>query len=91
DFDYDEAVFAGDSGNDISVLASAIQSVLVANASDDVRKSAVQQARINGQQKSLYLARGDSLGMNGNYSAGIIEGVIYYMPAAEDWIGLDDE
>lgn len=78
-------VFAGDSGNDIDVMASPIQSVLVANASDEVRRLAVMQARINEQTDSLYLARGDYLGMNGNYSAGILEGVAHYLPETEDW------
>jgi len=36
----DHAVFAGDSGNDLPVLTSAIKSVLVANASAEVREEA---------------------------------------------------
>ena len=91
DFDSTETVFAGDSGNDICVLASSIQSVLVANASDEVRQSALQRARENGQENSLYLARGDFHDMNGNYSAGIIEGVVHYMPAAAGWMGINNE
>ena len=84
-FSLQETVFAGDSGNDICVMASPIQSVLVANASDEVRKAALRQARIQQQMDTLYLARGDYLEMNGNYSAGILEGVAHYLPQTESW------
>ena len=86
-FDLSETVFAGDSGNDISVMASPIHSVLVANASDDVRQHALQQAEANDQSDSLYIAQGGYLAMNGNYSAGILEGVVHYMPEVEKWLG----
>ncbi|ATX80130.1 hypothetical protein Ga0123461_1717 [Mariprofundus aestuarium] len=68
-----ETIFAGDSGNDLDVLLSSIPSVLVANADDEVRL-ATQTA------SSLYLAHGGFLGMNGNYSAGILEGVAHFHP-----------
>ncbi len=85
EFSTRETVFAGDSGNDISVMASPLQAVLVANASDEVRELARQEAKINGQLKNLYFARGNYLGMNGNYSAGILEGVAHYLPEIESW------
>lgn len=86
DFDYSETVFAGDSGNDICVMSSPIQSVLVANAEKDVRAAAIEQAQLNHQEHTLYLARGNFMGMNGNYSAGILEGVAHYMPQLENWL-----
>ena len=85
DFDYSDTVFAGDSGNDVCVMTSPIQSVLVANADEQVRDVAIKQAQANHQSRTLYLARGDFLGMNGNYSAGILEGVAHYMPQTEHW------
>jgi len=85
-FDYSETVFAGDSGNDICVMSSQIQSVLVANAEEEVRDAAIKQAQANHQLNSLYLAQGDFMDMNGNYSAGILEGVAHYIPQAENWI-----
>ncbi len=81
-----ETVFAGDSGNDLEVLASSIPAVLVANASPEVRKSALQAARQAGTGPALYLAQGNFLGMNGNYSAGIVEGVIHYRPELLAWL-----
>lgn len=84
-FDYSNTIFAGDSGNDICVLSSPIHSVLVANASDEVREEAIKQAQLNNQSDALYLAEGDYLAMNGNYSAGILEGVAHYFPQAEQW------
>ena len=84
-FSLRETVFAGDSGNDVSVMASPVQSVLVANASDEVRRAVIRQAQINRQTDSVYIAQGDYLGMNGHYSAGILEGVAHYLPEAEQW------
>jgi hypothetical protein len=88
-FDYANTVFAGDSGNDLPVLASAIQSVLVANADSEVIEQA--QARQQGTMKTLYLAQGGFLGMNGNYSAGILEGVAHYHPDTRFWMEKDHE
>ncbi|MBW6521288.1 MAG: HAD-IIB family hydrolase [Desulfoarculaceae bacterium] len=85
-FSLAETVFAGDSGNDLSVLASEIQAVLVANADDSVRRQALIQAQENGHSKALYLARGGALGLNGNYGSGILEGVLHYLPAVASWL-----
>ena len=73
-------VFAGDSGNDLPVITSEVPSVLVKNAQDSVKTQALQLAGKNDQQASFYLARGDWHGLNGNYSAGILEGLVHYHP-----------
>ncbi len=79
-------VFAGDSGNDLPVLTSGLQAVLVANATEEVREEALQLARSRGVAERLYLARGGFMGMNGNYSAGIVEGVVHFLPHTGAWI-----
>jgi HAD superfamily hydrolase (TIGR01484 family) len=89
-FDLSRTVFAGDSGNDLPVLASAIPSVLVANASKEVVEQAEGLAREHGTLPSLYLAQGQFLGMNGNYSAGILEGISHYLPETRLWMEQDD-
>ena len=76
----DQTLFAGDSGNDLPVLAGLVPAVLVANAMPSVAKEAVAAAQAAGHQDALYLARGGFLEMNGNYSAGILEGVAHYHP-----------
>lgn len=82
----EQVVFAGDSGNDMEVLASDINSVLVRNASPQVRETALRLARENGTERALYLAKGEpSSGMNGNYAAGVIEGVKHFVPALRDF------
>lgn len=73
-------LFAGDSGNDLEVLVSAIPSVLVANGHPEVREQALRLAAANGHVEQLYCARGGWSGMNGNYSAGILEGVAHFRP-----------
>lgn len=90
-FNLDETIFAGDSGNDISVMASNIHSILVANASDSVKTSALQHAKQNGEFDSLYVAKGQFYGMNGNYSAGILEGIAHYIPESILWMGINND
>ncbi len=85
-FPKERVVYAGDSGNDLPVLTSGINSVLVANAREDVRAEAIAQAIAHHNEKTLYLATGDALGMNGNYSAGILEGVLHFLPDTESLI-----
>jgi HAD superfamily hydrolase (TIGR01484 family) len=85
-FRFDETVFAGDSGNDLPVLVSEIPSVLVANAGEAVRSEALSQAAARGNPSALYIAQGGYLGMNGNYTAGVLEGVVHYHPAVADWL-----
>jgi hypothetical protein len=76
-----DTVFAGDSGNDLDVLKSDVPAVLVANASPELKQ---QVAHIH--KASLCTARGGFLGMNGNYSAGILEGAAYHWPEIEAWL-----
>lgn len=84
-FQHENTVFSGDSGNDLDVLLSDIQAVLVANADAEVR-----QAAAAARKDALYLARGGYLGMNGNYSAGILEGVAHYRPDVDAWLREQD-
>lgn len=79
-YSLDEVVFAGDSGNDLPVLESPIPSVLVANAAKEVQEAARERAEINGNLQSLYFATGQYTNMNGNYSAGVLEGVYHFFP-----------
>jgi len=85
-FDYSNTVFCGDSGNDIEVLASAIPAVLVANGHADVKELARRLADEKGFGAQLYIALGGFMGMNGNYSAGILEGIAHYHPEIGGWI-----
>jgi hypothetical protein len=79
-------VFCGDSGNDLNVLTSDLQAVLVKNAAADVCRAARKAAIEKGRRKTLYIARGDFLGMNGNYAAGVLEGLAHFIPRTRDWI-----
>jgi len=88
--DLNHAVFAGDSGNDLPVMTSAIKSVLVANASAAVSQEAKQLAKLHNTEDALYLAEGGFMGMNGNYSAGLLEGVAHYLPQTQHWMKLHD-
>ena len=82
----EETVFCGDSGNDLEVLISPIPSVLVANSQDEVKRLALRLAAEGGTQQQLYISKGDFLGMNGNYSAGMLEGIAHYHPDIIGWL-----
>jgi len=84
-----ETVFSGDSGNDLEVLVSSLQAVLVRNAPPEVREEAERRAAESGESERLYVARGGFLGMNGNYSAGVLEGLAHYLPHTRDWLESD--
>jgi HAD superfamily hydrolase (TIGR01484 family) len=85
-FAIEATVFSGDSGNDMEPLTSPLPAVLVANALPSVREEAERVSRERGLSDRLYCARGDFLGMNGNYAAGILEGVAHYHPFVGDWL-----
>jgi hypothetical protein len=73
-------VFAGDSGNDLDVLTSGLQAILVKNASEDVRKEAIDSLSDMRMTNCLYLPKGNFCGMNGNYAAGVLEGLVHFIP-----------
>ena len=79
-YSLDEMIFSGDSGNDLEVLTSTIPAVLVANARKEVADKALEMATAAENQSLLYLAQGGFQGMNGCYSAGILEGISHYYP-----------
>lgn len=81
-----QMVFAGDSGNDLPVLTSGLQAVLVKNASLEVRQEALARIEAIGRRERLYLAAGGFLGMNGNYAAGVLEGLTHFLPETAEWM-----
>jgi sucrose-6F-phosphate phosphohydrolase len=89
-FDLDCTVFCGDSGNDIEVMTSPIPSVLVANSQEEVKQLARRLAASNGESERLYIARGGFMGMNGNYAAGMLEGIGHYYPDTINWMGFQN-
>ena len=82
----DRTVFAGDSGNDLDVLTSGLQAILVKNAMDEVRKKAVETLSLKHMVHRLYFPRGNFCGMNGNYAAGVLEGLVHFFPETEKLI-----
>jgi len=90
-FEASRVLFAGDSGNDLPVLVSTLPAVLVANATETVRVEARRLAELKGTGPQLYLARGGYRGLNGHYSAGILEGAVHYYPEVDDWLAERSE
>ena len=73
-------VFAGDSGNDLDVLTSGLQAIVVKNATEDIRKEVLKKLSEKNLTHRLYLPQGNFFGMNGNYAAGVMEGVAHFLP-----------
>lgn len=83
--DNEASLFSGDSGNDVTALASHLPSVTVRNADKATRDAVLQLAAANGTQDSSYQAEGglvlaDGQELNGNYAAGIVEGLVHFNP-----------
>ena len=89
ELDTSQTVFAGDSGNDLEVLGSEIPSILVANSQQKVRQQALTMAANAGNTEQLYVASGGFMNMNGNYAAGILEGVAHFQPWTTAWMQIE--
>jgi sucrose-6F-phosphate phosphohydrolase len=70
-------VFCGDSGNDIFPLTAGFSGVLVRNADDQLVEN-IEQAMSKNADLKAYFAKGDFMGLNGNYTSGVIEGAYHY-------------
>jgi len=79
-----EIIFAGDSGNDLPVMGSSIRSILVANAEPDIKRKAMQLAEKNNCIESLYLAQQDNSPLGGNYTAGVLQGIEFFISEFRD-------
>lgn len=88
----EQVFFSGDSGNDLDVLVSPYPAVIVRNAVADVVHQAMTLSKINGVDEQLWVAQGDdALALNGNYSAGIVEGLLYFYPQLRRWLTVEQE
>jgi len=76
----ENCLFCGDSGNDLEALTSEIASVLVANASPETRRLAIQNSRRLNNKDKLFLAQFRSNSDNGNYAGGILQGIQHFFP-----------
>lgn len=90
-YEHEQVIFAGDSGNDLPVLTSQINSVLVANASNDIKVEAQQLALKNNNSQALYIANSTDFNIDGNYSAGVLQGVWHYAPQFRDMLNIKEK
>lgn len=87
----EQVIFAGDSGNDLPVLSSQINAILVANASNDIKVEAQQLALDNNNAQALYIANNTDFNIDGNYSAGVLQGVWHYAPQFRDKLNIEEK
>lgn len=67
DFDPDEVVYAGDSGNDFAALTHGFRAILVGNATQSLQDRILAVLRENGDEDRLYCAEGHA-------TTGVLEG-----------------
>ncbi|MFA5105377.1 MAG: HAD-IIB family hydrolase [Candidatus Micrarchaeia archaeon] len=75
---YSNAVFAGDSGNDYSILASNLKAILVSNAEPVVRREVLKKASKTRTRHLVYAARGRFDCERGQEVCGVLEGALHY-------------
>ncbi len=80
-FSVPDTIFAGDSGNDLDVFRSSIPSIVVANADPQVKQLAQEP-----DASQVYVASGKLPGLNGNYTAGVLEGTCHFWPEVHQWL-----
>lgn len=73
----DRIIYCGDSGNDLVPLTAGYKAVVVANATDEVRRRVADTAEKNNVADKIYYARGNTR-HNGNYVSGILEGLEHF-------------
>ncbi len=72
-----DVVYCGDSGNDIFPLTAGFRGIVVRNADRQLVES-LHSAMEEKPELVVYFARGDFMGLNGNYTSGVIEGCYHY-------------
>jgi sucrose-6-phosphatase len=59
--------------------------VLLPGSEGILYREALESVVKNGRAETLYLAKGNFMGMNGNYSAGVLEGLAHFGPDVRPW------
>jgi hypothetical protein len=87
-FDSSRTVFAGASRADVDTLSSGLPGVIVRNADAGI-VNAVRVALLQrGLAQRFYVAKGGYLEMNGNYAAGVLEGLVHFLPQTGSWLEM---
>ena len=84
----ENAIYAGDASNDLSVLASGLRSVMPRNGHEQVRKDALAllEKKERGLSGRLYIAKGGFLGFDGHVLGGVLEGIFMHFPHTREWM-----
>lgn len=93
----EDVLFSGDSGNDVDAISGPNPTVLVANADETTVSQVRKRASLDGNEHTIYLASGGTPvhgqePLNGNYAAGIVEGLLHFRPSwrplllQADWV-----
>jgi len=71
-YNREDVIYAGDSGNDLLPLTAGINAILVNNARPEIKQKALEIVKEKGSEDRLFIS-------TKNYSAGVIEGVNYFL------------
>ncbi|CAH9017646.1 YcgL domain-containing protein [Candidatus Nitrosacidococcus sp. I8] len=84
-----QVVFVGGEEKDLALFTH-FKSVLVRNADLELQQE-VLDSLPQGAEENFYIAWGSFLGLDGNYSAAILEGLAYFFPHTRAWMEVDPE
>lgn len=73
-----DIVYAGDGGNDLAPLTSGYKAIVVNNATANFKDEVKRIAQKKGILQNIYFAHGGYKNLNGNYVAGVIEGLKHF-------------
>jgi HAD superfamily hydrolase (TIGR01484 family) len=77
-FSTNNIVYAGDGGNDLAPITSGYKAIVVNNATKSFKQEVKNIAEQKGILQNVYFAHGGFNNLNGNYTAGIIEGLNHF-------------
>ncbi|MCL5419842.1 MAG: HAD-IIB family hydrolase [Candidatus Marsarchaeota archaeon] len=73
-----DTIFAGDSGNDIDMLTSNINTIVVNNAESQLKHTILRKTRKKSTFPTLYLSKGRYGCCSGNDVCGVLEGALHF-------------
>ncbi|HSQ42885.1 MAG TPA: HAD-IIB family hydrolase [Fibrobacteraceae bacterium] len=86
----EQALFAGDSGNDLPVFTSGLRCVMPRNGQESVRREAFAalEKRERGLSRRFYQSQGGFLGCDGYVLGGTLEGIAAHFPQTREWMSI---
>ncbi|CAB1275036.1 YcgL domain-containing protein [Candidatus Nitrosacidococcus tergens] len=86
--DKNYVVFVGGDEEDLALFINGFKGVLICNAASEIKQK-ILDSLPEEKLENFYIARGSFLGLDGNYSAAILEGLAHFFPYTRAWMEVD--